>query len=367
MRFLIASALALALLMGCQQPQPKTPVDDLVASFEADRSRYAVEYGLRAVSSKNSTITSIDCMVFEQAALATPTSLGQASALVDAMDYRSFLGCNDETLTLTRYETARRQLRDIWVSSLASLPSAMGPLAQQTRMGELIESQLNKAANEAMACAAEAGRDARINAKNSDSIAYAQSICRTNYQPQPKEICRQAWRVATAHLQAGGAFDDQAYLMQLLSRYRLMINYCSPQAPNEYVAIHAATPPHLFQSIAFRLQKPLDPIMQCTIARVAERAGSTMPANPAREHIECAAKWNYQSLYLEETPPWRFNEETVKNGVWLFDPTKTQDDPELWTLGDCERQLIGVMQQQGLNPASPKGLKRYCKELRRRQ
>ena len=363
-------ALVVTAMVGCSKPAPKSPIADTVKAFENDRKVGLQEYGAKSVASSRQNISSTDCMVFEEAAKKPlPTTLGGLSAYTESMRVRVFAGCVKPEVGLTDYETARRALLNSWTQTRQNLPSTTDILLTSSNMGKLIEDITQEVVTEEMACQAQLGENKRDRESGASVNSVSKRCSRDSAASKPKKQCLNAWINSYAHQAARGPRDDLSTLSELVSRYHMVYLACSPAAAQEYVQFHSTVPPHLFQQQAYRLSIPIDPILQCQIQEIRNKMSRKAPYRAEREWVECAKRYQLNSMYTADQMPHLITEEMItgKDTSWLFDPSKAQENPKLWDFNECEKQTISLMRSYGLNLTSPQALKRYCVDQSRKQ
>ena len=357
-------------MVGCQKPAPKSPIDDLVKQFETERKQGLSDYGVSTIQSSKQNISTVDCMVFEEAAKQPiPTSLGRLSSYVEAMKLRAMAGCNKPQETVTQYESSRRALKTLWLAQQENVPSTTEILLKQSQMGKLVANQSQNVTTEETACQANEGVIKRQKGSRASVDTLQRECQKTNAASKTSDQCYNAWVVAYAHQTATGQRDDLSQLSELVSRYHMAYLTCSPSALPEYVQYHNTVPRELFAGPAYRLSVPVDPILQCQIQEVKRRMDKNAPYHPDRQWMDCAGKYKLVAMYTGETIPEVISTDMItgKDTKWLFDPTKAKDDPKLWNFNQCEQEAIALVRSYGLNLNSPQAIKRYCSRRTKRQ
>jgi hypothetical protein len=357
-------------LVACSKPQGhETATEKLKASFDQARGVALVNYGLKTVTSKTN-LTSLDCLVFNQAAASlsghapAPTELGDWSALTAAMRVRMAAGCAEALPALADYETARRGLAATWAAALNALPGSSRIEAEQGAMGKFITSQLDDVVTERGVCLAQTG----VRNRTRRTTASMENLLR-NCNSRPLDSgwaaeCTTAWTAVAALDSARGPRTANVWLSELVERYKMAVMACSPTAAQEYVQFHQATPPVLFQGPAFRLAIPIDTLTNCTLSAVAEtKTNPYRTVNPQASLNRCAKDMGFLNVFNSDFIPRVVSPSQLKatGDGWLFDPTQASLNPTLWTFNPCEVNLINRIRAAGINPASPKAIHRYCR------
>ena len=369
MRYILLPLISLC-LFGCGKKQTDTTppaVREFLTEFNAGQKELINEYGVSAVQSNQQNIRNTDCMVFEQTAKKSlPRTLGDAAAYQESMRLRAILGCGPSVVeALTHYETARRNTLRLWTDTLNKQVPSLQIVLKSTAAGASIEKQTMAVLSEDMACRAERGFESRKDTRSSITIEKAARAC----QPEPvssgvqDEVCRYSWYTAEGQKRASGERDTLSYMSELAGRYHLMFMQCSPQASAEYVAFHKTVPSALFNGPAYRFRVPIDPIMACHIHEMAERRAERRTSRAMHSYRLCAQKFKLEYTTINTKMPAIFTPGMLLGGEpyrWIYDPTRSVEDPLRWSFGECEKNLIGYLGKYQFHIVEPEGLKNFC-------
>lgn len=371
---LVASMMLVA-VVGCKKSEPAAPnpIRDIVKQFEVDRRTGINQYGLSTITSSNQSVVGVDCLVFNEAARgALPTSLGQVSALSDAMYYRMALGCEKTQQALTDYETTRRVLDTLWKNQLKNLPYTSQMLLKESPLGNVVAKRIESIVTEQTVCISVEGIKAH-QGQGSKTLRQIDGNCSKTYAGRNIQLqCQNAQMVALVQSGASGARDTSAWMSELASRWRAAFNVCKNTSVQEYVQFHNTVPRELFQGPAYRFSIPIDPVMQCSTQNIMNKGAKQTFSRPEHEWVSCANKLykDFGQAYIRDQPPRVFNKavlDGVDNTQWIYNPQDASSNPQLWNLGQCERNLAAKMAQNGLNVLSPQALKNQCTLIAREE
>lgn len=364
------SALSVGLLAGCQKPAPQNPIADTVKKFEEGRERASVQYGVRTVNHRDQNLTSVDCVVFNQAAQSPMPidDVGAMTAYVDAMQLRIQSGCASLEQALPQYETSRRALISSWENTINQSPYNIQNMLRNSNMGRLIDSQIKNVSSEEKSCWGQVGRAKREKGSASNIGTLTRTCAQKASWGRTEHQCTNAWNIITSHQYAQGNRDDWSYLSELVARYRWMYNSCSPSAAQEYVQFHSTVPQHLFQGPAYRFTISIDPVLRCQIQGVNDKKSRRVSYKAHTEYTQCAQKLGLRGLYTGDMLPNLITAKELNDtNAWLFNPLRSAENPQLWSFNDCEKNMISQLQTQGVNQVPPQILKNYCLRLQRKQ
>ena len=361
-------------LVGCGQQDNSgerstpTALDAFTTSFAQDHQKASKDFGFVGITDETS-ITTTDCMVFDQASKqAIPTSLGRLAALQQSLEIRLLMGCSENVpLGLAQYETARRALRDLYANTLKDKTQSEKILIERSKEALFVQKQINNVANEVLACRANVALEKRKTSRGTLRLEKTASTCApdTLGASDYEENCTRSWQNAQAQEIARGRRDELSFLSELISRYRMTLLSCYPTATQEYLAFHKTVPPQLFKEAAIRFAYPLDPVMRCAIQDTALTRSKGHKGTPTKDFYECAGKLGMEALYRHYMIPDMFNADMLQGkgdfGDWLINPKKMNLEPNRWQLNDCQKTLAAYLVQNGYNLVQPEALALYCR------
>lgn len=367
-KLLLGTCLVLA-LGACEKKEKPAPtaLDVFVSEFSQEYKQASVDFGVTGVNPKSS-VTTIDCMVFNQTSeQGLPTSLGKLAAMQQSLRIRLYVGCADNIpLGMAQYETARRQLKTLYDNTIANKTQSEQILIGQSNEAQFIKSLISDTANEVMSCrsnvaVSKRGTQARLQLDRTAHMCGAKQLSDSDY----KQNCNQSWQNAQAHQTAQGVRDELSYMSELVSRYRSMFLSCYPQATHDYVAFHQTVPQQLFEGPAIRFKVPVDPVMQCGLQKLSALRNNGRSGKPIKEYLTCSREMGLQHLYVSYLMPDMFDSNTLqgkgKMGQWLINPQKMNLEPQRWQLNECQKTVAQYLTQHGYNLVQPEALANYCR------